>query len=220
MTKPEIKGILFDFDGTLAKTMEDHYAAWKNTLLPLGIKLQPEEYFPFEGMTVHRIAQKVCEDYGLSFSLSTDLIKKKEEYYLRNNSFSFYPGVEEMIIFFKKEGFKLGIVTAGLLDRIKKTVSEDFLALFEVIITGDQTKEGKPSPEPYLKGLDRLGLGPEQCIVIENAPLGIKAAKAAGTYCIAIVSTVERQELMEADEIIDSFSNLLNSKVLTYLKQD
>ena len=56
--------------------------------------------------------------------------------------------------------------------------------------------------------------------MIENAPLGIKAAKAAGTYCIAIVSTVERQELMEADEIIDSFSNLLNSKVLTYLKQD
>ena len=206
----QIKGILFDFDGTLAKTMEDHFLAWKNALTPFRVNLQPQQYFSLEGMTVYQIAQKMCKDYGLDPSLSMDLVRRKEEHYLQNRSFSFYPGVEEMVLLLKKKGFKLGIVTAGLLNRIKQTVPEKFVACFDAIVTGDQTTQGKPFPEPYLKGLENLGLKPYQCIVIENAPLGIKAAKAAGMYCIAIASTVERQELMEADKVVDRFEDLIH----------
>ena len=69
-------------------------------------------------------------------------------------------------------------------------------------MTGDMTTKGKPSADPYLMGSASLSIPPEQCIVVENAPLGIQAAKAANAYCIDICSTLKSSFLQEADEIM------------------
>ena len=75
---------------------------------------------------------------------------------------------------------------------------------FQVVNDGEETKICKPSPEPYLKAVERLGVSKESCLVIENAPLGIRSAKSAGLRCIAVTSYLDQECLKEADLIIDN----------------
>ena len=94
---------------------------------------------------------------------------------------------------------------------------EGFLERFQAIVTGEDTTVGKPSPEPYLRGAEKLGVRPEACIVVENAPIGIESAKRAGAYCIALCTTVSREALRQADEIVDSFEALREVPLITQL---
>ena len=105
----------------------------------------------------------------------------------------------------------MAIVTAGDLDQLSSSVPERFLEQFDGLITGDLVVRSKPDPEPYLRGAASLGLFPEQCIAVENAPLGVQSARRANIYCIALCSTVNRKDLAEADEIVDQFENLRDS---------
>jgi sugar-phosphatase len=80
------------------------------------------------------------------------------------------------------------------------------------MVTADDVTHGKPDPEPYLKGAEKLGFEPEDCVVIEDAPSGLKAAKAAGCRSFGLPTTYPREELGEATVILDSISQLrLNS---------
>ena len=104
----------------------------------------------------------------------------------------------------------MAIVTAGHLDQLKSTVPEKFLNQFNALITGDQVLRGKPDPDPYLRGANALGLQPAECIAVENAPVGVQSAKRANNYCIAICSTVGRDVLIEADEILERFEKKIS----------
>jgi sugar-phosphatase len=78
----------------------------------------------------------------------------------------------------------------------------------EVLVAADDVSHGKPHPEPYLKGAERLGLKPEECLVIEDAPAGIQAAHAAGMKVVGFASTYREELLAEADAVISAFSKL------------
>ena len=105
----------------------------------------------------------------------------------------------------------MAIVTASHLDQLRSSVPKLFLDQFNALITGDLVVRCKPDPEPYLRGAASLGLFPEQCIAVENAPLGVKSARRANIYCIALCSTMNRKDLAEADEIVDQFEDLRDS---------
>ncbi len=111
----------------------------------------------------------------------------------------------------------MAVVTAGLLDRLRRSVPDGFLDRFTAIVCGEDTAEGKPSPQPYLRGAEKLGVRPEECIVIENAPIGIESAKRAGAYCIALCTTVPRQHLAHADEVVESFEELKETRPIQQL---
>lgn len=208
MIPNKIKGILFDFDGVIAKTMEDNFNAWKKAMQDYGIEIKDENYYPLEGMALKEIAKKFCRKFNLDKSLIDEIVKKKEKYYLKFHHFEFYPGVEEFIDILKFKKILVGLVTAALFDRLKKTLPDNFIKKFDTIVSGERTERGKPFPDPYLKGLCNLKLKNEECIVIENSPLGIKSAKRANLYCIAICSTLNTSYLNEADEIINEFKDL------------
>jgi len=214
----EIKGILFDFDGVLAKSMEFHYAAWRYALNNYNIELKEEDYYPLEGMNVYEMAKKFCRDNSLDEINYTTIVQNKKNYFIKNYKIDFYPGVNSLIDQLKNKGIKIGIVTASLKEQLEKTVPEDFLNKFNVIITSNRNSRGKPFPDPYLRGLTGLCLNANECIVIENAPLGIKSAKSAGMHCIGITSTVGKEKLSEADEIIEHFSDLIASNKLNFIE--
>jgi beta-phosphoglucomutase len=79
---------------------------------------------------------------------------------------------------------------------------------FDFIITGDEVPRAKPFPDPYLTAAHHLGILPEQCMVVENAPLGIEAAKNAGMYCVAIATTLGEEYLTAADLILRNIAEL------------
>jgi len=209
MGPKKIKGILFDFDGVIAKTMEDNFNAWKAAMKDFDVELMGSDYYILEGMPLRDVARKFCRKFNLDESLADHIVAKKEDYYLKNHHFEFYPGVEVTIDFLKKRKILMGVVTAALTDRLKKSAPAEFLEKFDTIVSGDKVERGKPFPDQYFRGLSDLNLSKTECIVVENAPLGIKAAKNAGLYCIAICSTLDRSYLTEADEIIGEFKDLL-----------
>ena len=174
----KVKGVLFDFDGVIARSMEDNYIAWKYAMDYFGIKIKRDDYFPNEGLTPLKVAETLFSIYNKQSSKKNyeKSIELKEHYYMKHHKFQFYPGVEYFVNKLKLKEISIGIVSGGAIKRLKSTVPKDFLDLFDAIITADYTEKGKPFPDPFLAGLDQLGLSREECVVIENAPLGIKSA--------------------------------------------
>lgn len=214
MPKLAVKAVLFDFDGTLAVTMEDNFKAWQAAMSDYGLKIKPEDYYPLEGASVYEVAKKIFSQYGVKSSNPEEAVRKKELHYLENHRFRFYPGVEALIEALRSKHVPLALVTAGLRSRLDHSVPRGFLEKFDAVVTGDEAREGKPSPEPFLLAAEKLKVRPEDCVVVENAPLGIQSAKKAGMYCIALCTTLQNGHLKEADEIVSSFEDLKNCEGL------
>ena len=85
--------------------------------------------------------------------------------------------------------------------------------MFDVIICGDDIAKGKPFPDPYLEGMKKLNLEPKDCIIVENSPIGVDSAKASGSYCVAICSTLSNQYFIKADVIFDTFEGMAKSDI-------
>jgi beta-phosphoglucomutase len=203
----EFKAVLFDFDGVIGKTMDDNYHAWSHAFSTHKIEFRKEDYLLKEGFTARRVAEHFT---GLDpeDKLVEDLVRLKEEFYSENAMFSFYEGVELLVYNLKCNGFRLGLVSGANYRRLSRSVGPAFLDFFDCVITADSVRSGKPSPEPYLRAAGALGLRPEECLVVENAPMGISAAKNAGMYCIAVTSTLDNEHLGKADIIINDITEL------------
>jgi sugar-phosphatase len=100
------------------------------------------------------------------------------------------------------------VVTSGTRYLATRRLALGNLPIPDTLITADDVREGKPHPEPYLKGAERLGVEPPECLVIEDAPAGIRAARAAGMKAIGLASTYEALELAEADAIVSTLGEL------------
>jgi len=182
-----------------------------------GVRLAPEDYYPLEGVRVRELPGRFFAKHGQPPRDERVIVEKKERYYLAHHGVAFYPGVEAFIRQLQVRRVPIAMVTTGLADRVKQSVPRGFLEQFGAVVTGDETSEGKPSPAPYRLGAKRLGVPPEACIVVENAPLGIESAKRAGTYCIALCTTLPRRELAQADEVLDAFDELREAPLVKQL---
>ena len=118
----------------------------------------------------------------------------------------------ELLDDLKSNNVKLGLVTARLRNSLNNTAPLDFLEIFDSIITGSDTNESKPSPQPFLKAAKILGVMPEECIAVENAPLGVASARNAKIYCIGICKTFDSSYFTEANEVVKSFEKMRNTE--------
>lgn len=201
------KAVLFDFDGVIADTMSGNYLAWKKAFKDFGIVITEDDYYPLEGHTTREIAQIILDKYKKKANPKI-LADLKHAYYLKGKSPHIYQYVNEIINFLSRKKVILALITASDQRRLKQAVPQ-LLERFDLIVTGDTMKKGKPSPQLYLYAMKQMSLQPKDCIVIENAPLGITSAKNAGCNCIAITTTVQRRHLERADIIVASHLELL-----------
>ncbi len=202
------KAVFFDFDGVIGKTMDDNYLAWEYAFSQYNVPINKNEYFLLEGMNTRGVAKHFIGKSTGNYGVVDEIISLKEKYYLENNRFSFYDGVESLLPKLKGKGYLLGFVSGASYVRLAKLLSQEFFKNLDVIITGDKVDNCKPHPEPYLNAAKALSINPTECIVVENAPMGIESAKRAGMFCIAICSTLEKNSLQKADVVIDKFMNL------------
>jgi len=108
----------------------------------------------------------------------------------------------------RKMGLKTAIVTGSVRSNLEWTLSDEERAMFDVILSSEYYSKGKPHPEPYLNAARQLGFPPEACLVVENAPLGIQSAKAAGMFCVAITTTLPASDLKDADLVVPDIDRL------------
>ncbi|GAB4341327.1 MAG: HAD family phosphatase [Calditrichia bacterium] len=207
-----MQALLFDFDGVIVQSMEDHYEGWRQALLEFGIEMPPEELYMLEGQGARVVASQLTRKYNL-YSVSSDyLAEKKNAIYDKIKKIRFYPNLLDVLNWGKERELKMAVVTGGGRDRVVKTLEEFGLSdYFMAIVTADDVENTKPSPEPYLAAAQFLGVKPEDCLVIENAPLGIRSGKAAGMKVVAITTTLTPKYLKEADVVVNSFLELLDT---------
>ena len=191
-SKFDLKALLFDMDGVLYDSMKWHAKSWHNTMSEFGIDSTPEEFYEYEGMvgrsTINHLMNR--EKGRDATEEEKDIIyKRKSELFTKYNDNSLIPYAYDFVRKVHDEGLDTLVVTgSGQVSLIEK-IEQNFPGLFtrEKMVTAHDVKNGKPHPEPYLKGLRKAGdLQKNQAIVIENAPRGIEAAKAAGIFIIAI----------------------------------
>ena len=194
--------------------MEGHYLAWQMALVENGISIEAGDYYPLEGAGLHKVARAFIKCRPWKESEIELLVQKKKKYYVERQKITFYPGVESLVSELKAMKIPVAIVTVGHLDQLRLSVPQSFLSHFNALVTGDMVSHGKPDTEPFLRGAERLGLTPQECIAVENAPVGILAARRANIECLGVCSTVDRNELADANEIVIQFTDLKSSDVI------
>ncbi len=193
--------VLFDLDGVITDTAQFHYEAFRQAFKDLGMDIKPLDVYTREGMPSMKIGRSLVEEYDVKVSdeVLQRTVEEKRELFrkMAAGKAKAFKEVPETLAMLRENGIKLGLVTGSNRQTVMKVIEVTGLQnTFDAIVTSEDTERGKPFPDPYVKGMEMLGVDKEHCVVVENAPLGIKAAKAAGVdYVIAVTTTLPEQYL-------------------------
>ncbi|MGH7599300.1 MAG: HAD family hydrolase [bacterium] len=205
-----IRAILFDHDGVLVDSMPYHVEAWKRIMARHGIEVEPLEILLAEGATTMEVAAELFHRHNKPASPDQvqEIVLEKRDAYLANNATQLNDGVLEILEYLKYNRYRLGLVTGSIRSQVEPVLGPEICSWFDCIITAEDVECGKPDPEPYLRAMQKLHVAPSECLVIENAPLGIRAGKSAGAAVVAITTTLAPYNLREADAIVHDFEEL------------
>jgi HAD superfamily hydrolase (TIGR01509 family) len=204
------KTILWDMDGVIADSNSFHFAAWQEAFTKRGIEFTKEDFSKLFGTRNDFIIRSVM---GREFPERDVkiIVREKEEIFRRKATGNIkpFPGAVRLLNAIKRGNFKLGLVSSAPKENIDLVLSELKLeGIFDCIVFGQEVSESKPSPQIYLLAAKKLAVTPSDCVAIEDSPSGVKAAKTAGMKCLAIANTHPREELEEADRVVDSLENV------------
>jgi beta-phosphoglucomutase len=204
------QAVLFDLDGIIVDTLHYHYLAWNYMFEKRGGVISEQTILLHEGRNSLEVLPILMEEAGISIPEAehTQFIEEKRVYYRSIVQVQQYPQAFDVIDKLRNSGLKVALVTACALKNMQHSLDSAQQAHFDFIITGDEVPRAKPFPDPYLTAARQLKTEPKHCIVVENAPLGIEAARNAGMYCIAIETTLGREYLGLADCILRDISEL------------
>lgn len=198
------KAVLFDMDGVLYDSMPNHTVAWQQAMTAFGLQMTAADAYATEGMRgVDTIRMMVKEQQGRDI----DEQEAQHMYDLKARIFHdmpethIMPGAARLMKKIKESGLDIGVVTGSgqrpLIDRLMKDFGE---YLDEArIVTAYDVKRGKPNPDPYLMGLSKCNAHPWEAVVVENAPLGVRAAQAAEIFTVAVNTGPLPDEVLVAE---------------------
>ncbi|WP_321417725.1 HAD family phosphatase [uncultured Methanomethylovorans sp.] len=139
--------------------------------------------------------------------LYEEIKRKKVEYFSANASITPFDGMFECLRYLKQY-FSLALVTGSDRYTVDSIMDDFFPDVFDTIVCGEDVYYGKPFPDPYLKAVELLNLKKDECIVVENAPMGVESAKRAGLFCVGVPTYVPPSKLSAADVVLSDHSSL------------
>jgi beta-phosphoglucomutase len=189
MADRERRAVIWDVDGTLVDTAGQHFRAWERVCGELG---RPFTRADFAATFGWRNPEIIAQLFGDRFSETEvdDIGRRKEEYYraaARETGVQLLPGVQGLLEGLKAAGFAQAVGSSappGNLDLLLGLTQT--AGFFDVVVSGDDVHRGKPDPEVFQLGADKLGLPARWCVVMEDAVAGVQAAQAAGMKCVAV----------------------------------
>ncbi|MHB8996008.1 MAG: HAD family hydrolase [Armatimonadota bacterium] len=209
-----IWALIFDVDGVVADTEVLNARASVLMFQDLyGVTVQPEDFQPFIGHGDERYVEGVAEQYGVRIDTQAAVDRRAENFFklLQYEPLPAAPGVLEIVQAARQDtNVKIAIATSGQRAKQFPVIEGAGLKLewFDAVITGDDVDRKKPDPQIYLRTAERLGLSPDCCVVFEDAPAGVEAAKAAGMACVAVTTSAPAVELRAADVVVQSLAEL------------
>jgi beta-phosphoglucomutase len=204
------QAVLFDMDGVIFDGEPMHYRAAQSTFDAHGYELSYDDYREyFGGQTDRDGFARYCSHIGAEHLLERLLKQKAEAYQRVAAEMPLVPcsGVLETIRWLLDQSTPLALVTGSLRSEAELVLrSFDIQRAFQTIITAEDVRNGKPDPEGYLKAATALGVEPSACVVIEDAPSGIAAARTANMRCVAVTTTYAANALSEATRIVNGIT--------------
>ena len=223
-----IKAVLFDMDGVLYDSMKNHAVAWVQSMKKFGINMTADDAYATEGARgVDTIRYMVRQQQGreITEAEAQTMYDEKSRIFHSMPEAPIMPGILELMEQIQNAGISIGIVTGSGQRPLIARILQDFgrFVIPDHITTAYDVTRGKPNPDPYLVGLQKAGgIAPTEAIVIENAPLGVRAGRAANIYTIAVnTGPLPDQVLLDAGANIlfpsikalsDSFNSFLSER--------
>ena len=213
-----IKAVIFDVDGTLLDTERIYMKAWKEAAAEAGY-VMPDVVLQKTRAVNTKDAARIFEEEignGFSYQAVRPIRVRIAEEIIKRESPILKPGVLELLAFLEEKGIRLSVASSTNRQGTREHLAESrILDRFEVVVGGDMVTNGKPHPDIFLKAAEALGAAPEECIVVEDSPAGIRAAHAAGMKAVLVPD-----QATITQEIIDMADVVLNSllEMPTYLK--
>ena len=210
MTNDELRAVLWDMDGVVADTAKQHFESWRFAFERQKVEFPEEEFKPVFGQRNDIIIRKIMGS-GVSPATIEKVARDKEEFFRAavKKDLKPFPGVIQLLKTIKENGIRAAIGSSAPLENIRAVLGglgiEEY---FQALVYGLEVQEGKPSPQVFQLAARKLGVQPGNCIVIEDAVAGVRAAKSGGMHCIAVTNTHPAVSLAEADLVVDSLEQI------------
>lgn len=215
---------IFDLDGTLVDSYDAHFEAWRLISARHGVAVTVDDYYSHFGRRNEDLLRECWLRAGRG-QLTPDEIAaldhEKEAAYREIVAvrFPIMDGARELVASLRAAGFRTAVGSSGPPLNVQRAIDGlELVGAFDAVVTGRDVKRSKPDPECFLLAASKVGVDPARCVVFEDAPAGITAAKAAGMKCIAITSkghTPERQR--DADLIVPTVRDVTVAAVRALL---
>jgi len=206
MTEGKLEAVLWDLDGVIADTGTYHFQAWQDVFHERGVNITEDDFKRHFGQRNDTIIRST-----LGRNISPDeldaIASEKEENYRRRVTPNIkpLPGVIELISSLKRHELKMAIASSAPLENIHLiTRGLGIDDCFQAVVCNREVAEGKPDPQVFLLAAQKLGVEPQNCVVIEDAVAGVTAAKRAGMKCVAVTNSHPPKNLKEADLIVNT----------------
>ncbi len=186
-----LKAVLFDMDGVLYDSMPMHARAWEEIIQSYQIPCTREEFYMFEGRTgvstINLLFQRTFQRDATKEEIQ-EIYDKKTARFRELDKQAVMPGAMKVLSQVKASGLTIVLVTGSGQLSLLDNLNTNFPGYFqkELMVTAYDVIHGKPHPEPYLQGLKKANVNPQEAIVVENAPLGVQSAVAAGIFTVAV----------------------------------
>ncbi len=204
-----IEAVIFDMDGVLVDSYQPHLESWRMLAEENGLSITEAQFSETFGRTSRDIIARLFSvtDAGRVATLD----ERKEALYrdaVRGNVPEM-AGAKALVAALHTRGIKLAIGSSGPRENIVLVREELGLAeMMPTFVCGADVEHGKPAPDVFLLAAEKLGVAPENCAVIEDAPAGIAAANAAGMLSVGLTSTHDATALKDADVVVDALAEV------------
>ncbi|HEY8516769.1 MAG TPA: HAD family phosphatase [Candidatus Binatia bacterium] len=194
------RAVIFDVDGVLVDSYAAHFASWRGALRERGLDLSEDDFARTFGRTSREVIRELFGE-RVDDAQVREIDLRKEELYreIIGREFPTMDGATELIDALHAAGFRLALGSSAPPPNVELTL--DRLGrrdAFAAVVTGRDVRRGKPDPQVFQIAAERLGIAPQRCAVIEDAVLGVEAARAAGMTAIALAGTASEERLRAA----------------------
>jgi beta-phosphoglucomutase len=215
-------GVIFDVDGVLVDSSRAHFESWRRLGRELGFAMSEDQFVATFGRTSREIIREFWPGLATSDEKVRQLDDRKEALFreIIDADFPAMDGAVGLIDALSAAGFRLAVGSSGPPENVSLVLEKlGRREKFVSVVTGRDVTRGKPDPQVFQLAAERLGLAPARCVVVEDAPAGVAAAKAAGARCLGLASAGrDSAALSAADRVVQCLREVSADEVRRLLE--
>jgi len=214
-------GVIFDMDGVLVDSYQAHFESWRRMAEEYGQQMTAEQFAAMFGRTTREIIAELWGDRIRPADIPR-MDQRKEQIYrqILLEQFPQMDGAGELLESLHAAGFALAVGSSGPAENVQVLMrSLPQASLIGATVDASDVQRGKPDPQVFLLAAERLGVSSDRCAVVEDAPAGIEAARRAGMAAIALTGTASRQQLDQADLVVDRLGELTPQVIVELIER-